>query len=103
MNSVHDDCALPQPGFPIRISPDQRLLSDSPKLFAASHVLHRLLAPRHPPCALNSLTMVATRCPAEAGYQDATAWVSYHALALSREFTRSDCQGSGCRIVSRSP
>ena len=29
---------------------------DSPKLFAACHVLHRLLAPRHPPRALCSLT-----------------------------------------------
>src|SRR5438128_11324690 len=30
---------------------------DSPKLFAANHVLHRLLMPRHPPCALSSLTI----------------------------------------------
>ena len=28
----------------------------SPKLFAAYHVFHRLLVPRHPPCALCSLT-----------------------------------------------
>ena len=28
----------------------------SPKLFAAYHVFHRLLVPRHPPCALFSLT-----------------------------------------------
>src|ERR1700689_2249498 len=28
---------------------------DSPKLFAANHVLHRLLTPRHSPCALSSL------------------------------------------------
>ena len=28
----------------------------SPKLFAAYHVFHRLLVPRHPPCALISLT-----------------------------------------------
>ena len=28
----------------------------SPKLFAAYHVLHRLLVPRHPPCALIRLT-----------------------------------------------
>ena len=28
----------------------------SPKLFAAYHVFHRLLVPRHPPCALHSLT-----------------------------------------------
>jgi hypothetical protein len=44
-------------GFPIRTPPDQRLLSTSPKLFAASHVLHRLCAPRHPPSALSSLTI----------------------------------------------
>src|SRR5215510_5940799 len=28
---------------------------DSPKLFAANHVLHRLLTPRHSPCARSSL------------------------------------------------
>ena len=44
--------ALPRVGFPIRKSRDQRLVSTSPGLIAAAHVLHRLLAPRHPPCAL---------------------------------------------------
>ena len=29
----------------------------SPQLFAAYHVFHRLLVPRHPPCALISLTI----------------------------------------------
>jgi hypothetical protein len=29
---------------------------DFPKLFAANHVLHRLLMPRHSPYALSSLT-----------------------------------------------
>jgi hypothetical protein len=43
------------PGFPIRKSPDQRLFSAYPKLFAANRVLHRLLMPRHPPYALISL------------------------------------------------
>ena len=33
-----------------------RLICSSPKLFAACHVLHRLLMPRHSPCALISLT-----------------------------------------------
>src|ERR1700712_3151516 len=47
-------CLLP--GFPIRTSPDQSLVDSSPGLFAASHVLHRLLVPRHPPCALINLT-----------------------------------------------
>jgi hypothetical protein len=59
MYSVWDDPVLPGPGCPIGISPDQSLLSGSPKLFAASHVLLRLLAPRHPPYALSSLTIFA--------------------------------------------
>ena len=32
------------------------LICSSPKLFAAYHVFHRLLMPRHSPCALHSLT-----------------------------------------------
>ena len=32
-------------------------ICSSPKLFAAYHVFHRLLVPRHPPCALISLTI----------------------------------------------
>ena len=31
-----------------------------PKLIAACHVLHRLSLPRHPPCALSSLTIELT-------------------------------------------
>src|SRR5262245_11757986 len=79
MCSARDDCALPRPGFPIRRSSDQRPLSGSPKLIAASHVLHRLLAPRHSPCALSSLTMVAS--PHVLGGR-AQPQESYHALAL---------------------
>src|SRR5688572_23751346 len=48
--------ALPRVGFPIRKSWDQRLVSTYPRLIAAAHVLHRLLVPRHPPCALILLT-----------------------------------------------
>jgi hypothetical protein len=33
------------------------LVSGSPRLIAAAHVLHRLPAPRHPPYALCSLTV----------------------------------------------
>ena len=36
------------------------LICSSPKLFAACHVLHRLLMPRHSPCALISLTYYST-------------------------------------------
>ena len=35
----------------------------SPQLFAAYHVFHRLLVPRHPPCALHNLTCYAGISP----------------------------------------
>lgn len=43
-------------GFPIRTPPDHSLVANSPGLIAGSNVLHRLLMPRHPPCALHSLS-----------------------------------------------
>ena len=52
------DTALPVPGFPIRESAGQSLFSSSPRLIAAVHALHRLLVPRHPPCALTILTVI---------------------------------------------
>ena len=55
MISANDFLALPKMGYPIQISPDLYLFSSSPKLFAAFHVFLRLLTPRHPPFALNSL------------------------------------------------
>jgi hypothetical protein len=56
------------------------MVSSSPGLFAAAHVLLRLLAPRHPPCALNLLivknTVVAamefSRCNANASKSHAS-------------------------------
>ena len=50
------DPVLPGPGCPIRESSGQRLFASSPKLIAGSYALHRLLTPRHPPCALLYLT-----------------------------------------------
>src|ERR1700742_1978630 len=44
------------PGSPIRKSSDLSSVDSSPRHIAASHVLHQLLMPRHPPCALNNLT-----------------------------------------------
>ena len=43
-------------GSPIRKSTDITDICSSPWLIAACHVLHRLLMPRHSPCALSSLT-----------------------------------------------
>ena len=42
---------------------DQRLFDSFPRLFAAFHALHRLLAPRHPPHALSSLTTIVSGSP----------------------------------------
>src|SRR6266508_2851457 len=64
MYSARSTRALPRVGFPIRRSRDQRLVSTSPALIAAAHVLHRLLAPRHPPCALVLLIEKNTLCVA---------------------------------------
>lgn len=43
------------PGYPIRKPSDHSSVDSSPRHIAASHVLHRPLMPRHPPCALNNL------------------------------------------------
>src|SRR5437763_2194070 len=58
MCSAGDNAALPALGFPIRASTGQRLFSASPWLIAAVHALLQLLVPRHPPCALNILTVI---------------------------------------------
>ena len=44
-----------QPGFPIRTSSNHSSVASSSRLIAGSYVLHRLLVPRHPPCALKNL------------------------------------------------
>ncbi len=48
--------ACPRRGFPIRTSSDHSSVASSSRLIAGSYVLHRLLVPRHPPCALKNLT-----------------------------------------------
>ena len=55
MYSVTGDTTSLVPGFPIRTSSDPRSVDSSPRHNAASHVLHRLPVPRHPPCALKHL------------------------------------------------
>jgi hypothetical protein len=44
------------PGSPIRTPWDHSSVDSSPRPIAASHVLHRLLVPRHSPFALDNLT-----------------------------------------------
>ena len=54
---MHEVCSC---GFPHSEISGSMDICSSPKLFAAYHVLHRLLVPRHPPCALTTLTVVGT-------------------------------------------
>ena len=46
---IHEVCSC---GFPHSEICGSMDICSSPKLFAAYHVFHRLLVPRHPPCAL---------------------------------------------------
>ena len=48
-------------GFHHSDIPGSKPACGSPRLIAACHVLHRLLPPRHPPCALSSLTIKFTQ------------------------------------------
>jgi hypothetical protein len=54
-------CRFYRHGFPHSEIPGSKPACGSPRLIAASHVLLRLLAPRHPPYALSSLTIKLTR------------------------------------------
>ena len=45
-------------GFPHSDISGSMDICSSPKLFAAYYVFHRLLVPRHPPCALCCLTII---------------------------------------------
>ena len=47
---------MSQSGFPHSEIPGSKPACGSPRLIAACHVLRRLLAPRHSPYALSSLT-----------------------------------------------
>src|SRR2546429_143943 len=76
--------ALPLVGFPIRKSRDQRSVSTSSGLIAAAHVLHRLLAPRHPPCALSLLIVKNTLV---------LLWSFQGARGVLRQTTRKAAQG----------
>ena len=52
-HTVHEGFSC---GFPHSDIHGSKDICSSPWLFAAYHVFHRLLVPRHPPCALSSLT-----------------------------------------------
>src|SRR3954467_7515258 len=93
-------------GFPIRTSADQCLVDGSPQLFAVTHVLHRFLAPRHPPLALCSLEEQRCSCllcsSQRAGGGAAHPTCSSNgALRWQRE--RAPCHRRGSRPIGSAP
>ena len=64
-------------GFPHSEISGSKLMCSSPKLIAAYHVLHRLLMPRHSPCALLRLTFLI-------------AWFSNYASSI-KEVLLANC------------
>ena len=82
MYSVRND--RKRPGFPIRKSPDQSQFAGSPRLIACYNVLHRLLPPRHPPCALDYLNHVTRNIPVTGKIG---AWEINHANAVPTSST----------------
>ena len=56
---IHEVCSC---GFPHSEICGSMDICSSPQLFAAYHVFHRLLVPRHPPCALLRLTNLPDIC-----------------------------------------
>ena len=62
MYSVLDD-PLTWAGFPHSDILASKSVADSTRLFAGYYVFHRLLLPRHPPYALNYLTIQLKRTP----------------------------------------
>ena len=72
-----------QDRFPYSEIPGSKPACGSPRLIAACHVLRRLLAPRHPPYALSSLTIKLTQHVAIAGL-----WMITHAEIRHRAWSK---------------
>ena len=88
-------------GFPHSEIPGSMPACGSPGLIAACHVLLRLLLPRHPPCALSSLTIKFTR---RSGSLPKTARISrpLDLLLASPLWPRPPKDGSQRKHTSRS-
>ena len=75
-------------GFPIRKSADITLIYSSPQLIAVNRVLHRLLMPRHSPCALVRLNFPML-------FSLWIVWVSlehgFYLLFVKRQFCLLEC------------
>jgi hypothetical protein len=86
-SGMDDPCG---PGCPIRKSQDQSSVTSSLGLIAGSYVLHRLSTPRHPPCALDGLTVLTPpRHDWDAVIQSADTPLRRHANRIRLELPRT--------------
>ena len=76
---IHEGCSC---GFPHSDISGSMDICSSPKLFAAYHVFHRLLVPRHPPCALIGLTF----CVAFPSVSGSSGHFGMHSVACLLRF-----------------
>ncbi len=76
-------------GFPHSEIPGSKPACGSPRLIAACHVLHRLLAPRHPPYALSSLIIKLTQYVVSQGASNRVRDPKLAAVAKLRVSTSS--------------
>ena len=76
---IHEVCSC---GFPHSEISGSLDICSSPKLFAAYHVFHRLLVPRHPPYALFSMTNLFS----STGMDDHYTGIALPALVLGSFF-----------------
>ena len=89
-------------GFPIRTSSDPRSVGSSPRHIAASHVLHRPLMPRHPPCALKHLQHKKTQKPKNNSEKITPQQTNTHQREKPTPTTRVDSHaGHECRLDAR--
>src|SRR5262245_13002931 len=82
---------MSQSGFPHSEIPGSKPACGSPRLIAACHVLHRLLAPRHSPYALSSLT----KCSLHLTYFSIGFHRSTHCDVCGQKTT--DCRVFSCQ------
>src|SRR5512139_637588 len=78
------------PAFPIRTPWDHSSVDSSPRPIAASHVLHRLLVPRHSPFALDNLTtkMLASTVQFSTNDQPTTRSAPHQTRHIRRRYAR---------------
>ena len=88
-------------GFPHSEIPGSKPACGSPRLIAACHVLHRLLAPRHPPYALSSLIIKLTQYVVCQGVSDHLRALKLATVAIPRLSTGSSVLFPAAPFVRR--